>query len=82
MSELCALRMSDVDRLSATLHVLGKGGKYREVPLRNDVIELITEYVTGERRTSPFADGQYLLLSQRATKLHRDAVRVGKATRH
>lgn len=75
VSELCSLRMADVDRIDATLRVIGKGGKYREVPLRPDLVDLLSLYVATERKESPFAESDYLLVSQRAAKMHRDAVR-------
>lgn len=38
-------------------------------------MELIQAYLVGERKESRFSDSEYLLLSQRGTKMHRDAVR-------
>ncbi|WP_420830450.1 tyrosine-type recombinase/integrase [Bacillus piscicola] len=74
VSELINIRTRDIDRLTGTLQVTGKGGKIRELPLRADVLEQIESYVRGERRESRFAESSYLLLSQRAAKLHRDTV--------
>jgi site-specific recombinase XerD len=69
------VKQADVDRLGATIRIIGKGGTYREVPLRPGVVDLIQQYVTQERNGQPFAASDYLLISQRAPKLHRDAVR-------
>ena len=74
VSELVQIQISDIDRLTAQLTVRGKGGKYRQIPLRKDVIEIIHVYLQGERGMS-FPESPYLLVSQRAPKLHRDAVR-------
>jgi integrase/recombinase XerD len=68
-------KLTDIDFLTYTLTIRGKGGKVREVSLRHDVIELIREYISGERQKSRFKDSEYLLVSQRAPKVHRDAVR-------
>lgn len=75
VSELVNIMLTDVDSLACTLTVRGKGGKVREIGLRNDVLELMQTYQTSERQASRFRDSDYLLVSQRAEKLHRDAVR-------
>lgn len=75
VSELVHIKLTDVDQLTSHLTVRGKGGKVREIPLRKDVQEVMKQYIKGERMQSKFADSSYLLLSQRAEKIHRDAVR-------
>jgi len=74
VSELVNIQITDVAFIlnSVTLH--GKGGKLREVPIRSDVVELIKNYLKGERKQSQFSDNPYLLVSQRSAKLCRDAV--------
>jgi integrase/recombinase XerD len=74
VSELCGIRLSDLDFLTNTLRVTGKGGKYREIPLRPELAELIKEYVRTDRQKSKFAESPNLLVSQRAEKMHKDAV--------
>lgn len=74
VSELVQIQISDIDRLAAQLTVRGKGGKYRQIPLRKDVLKVIHVYLQGERGGS-FPESPYLLVSQRAEKMHRDAVR-------
>lgn len=75
VSELVSIKLSDIDYLASTLTVRGKGGKIREISLRQDVVHLIRSYVKEERLKSKFKDSEYLLLSQRAPKVHRDAIR-------
>ncbi|ARK22270.1 tyrosine-type recombinase/integrase [Sporosarcina ureae] len=75
VTELIQIKLADIDRLTATLTVRGKGNRVREISLRQDVLVLITEYLKGERSESKFADSEYLLVSQRSEKLHRDSVR-------
>ncbi|WP_342533891.1 tyrosine-type recombinase/integrase [Lysinibacillus sp. FSL K6-0057] len=75
VSELVNLKLTDVDRLTAQLSVRGKGGKFRDIPLRKDVLEVLEQYVSGERAANKFADSPFLLLSQRAGNMHRDGVR-------
>lgn len=74
VSELCNIQLKDLDLLTHILRVTGKGGTYREIPLRPELVESIQRYLGGERRNSRFTESPYLLLSQRAAKLHRDAV--------
>lgn len=75
VSELVGIKISDIDFLTSHLKVVGKGGKRREIGLRQDVLYLIRQYMKEERSGSVFSDSPYLLLSQRAGKMHRDAVR-------
>ena len=75
VSELVHIQLVDVDQLTASLKVRGKGGKLREVPLRQDVIEKFQLYLKGERGSSKFPESPSLLVSQRASNLHRDSVR-------
>ncbi|MEK4244457.1 tyrosine-type recombinase/integrase [Psychrobacillus sp. FSL K6-2684] len=75
VSELVHIKLKDIDAINRTLTVRGKGGKVREIGIRRDVMELIQAYLVGERKESRFSDSEYLLLSQRGRKMHRDAVR-------
>jgi integrase/recombinase XerD len=75
VSELVGIQIADIDFLTSSLKVTGKGGKRREIGLRQDVLHLIRQYMKEERSGSVFSDSPYLLLSQRAGKMHRDAVR-------
>lgn len=74
VSELVNLKIQDIDLLSINLKVVGKGDKYREVPLKVEVKDAIREYLEGERRNSRFAESSYLLLTERAEKMDRDTV--------
>ncbi|WP_433744955.1 tyrosine-type recombinase/integrase [Falsibacillus pallidus] len=75
VSELVNIKLVDIDVLTSALTVRGKGGKIREISLRQDVLQLKKQYQQGERVQSRFQDSEYLLVSQRAKKMHRDAVR-------
>jgi len=72
VSELCDIKVKNIDFLTAHLKVFGKGGKVREVPLKLGVVEAIKEYLV-ERSTNPFADSEYLIVGQRGV-LQRDAI--------
>jgi integrase/recombinase XerD len=76
VSELVGIRIADIDFLTSQLIVAnGKGGKRREIGLRQDVLQLVRQYMKEERSESVFHHSGYLLVSQRAEKMHRDAVR-------
>lgn len=72
VSELVNIRIMDIDFLSHQLKVIGKGGKYREIPLKPEVVETIKKYLL-ERRRNSYYKSEYLLLGQRG-KLGRDAI--------
>lgn len=74
VSELCNIRLGDLDLPTRTLRVTGKGGTYREIPLRPELAESIQRYLQGERKANQFADSPCLLVSQRAPNMHRDAI--------
>lgn len=75
VSELVHIKLDDIDILARILTVRGKGGKIREISLRQDVLEALMNYQKGERACSKFTHSNYVLVSQRAERLHRDAVR-------
>ncbi|WP_438316070.1 tyrosine-type recombinase/integrase [Sporosarcina sp. FA9] len=75
VSELVHIKLTDIDSLTSTLVVRGKGGKVREIGIRNDLMELIKVYRVGERKESKFHESEYLFVSQRSKIMHRDAVR-------
>lgn len=74
VSELVNLKIQDLDLLTMSLKVVGKGGKYREVPLKPEAAETIKEYLETERKDSPFATSEYLLVTQRSGKMDTDTV--------
>lgn len=75
VSELVGIKLKNIDVLTSTIRIIGKGGKHRKIGLREDVLQLIQTYRREERSESFFSQSDYLLLSQRTQKTHRDAVR-------
>lgn len=75
VSELVAIKITDIDFVQHTLLVRGKGGKVREIGIRKDLMDMIKVYLNRERQASKFHESPYLLVSQRSQKMHRDAVR-------
>ncbi|MBU3190298.1 tyrosine-type recombinase/integrase [Clostridium bowmanii] len=75
VSELVNIKLKDIDLLAMNLTIsCGKGSKRREIPLKGEVIEAIKEYLEGERRSNKFAESEFLILTNRAARMDRDAV--------
>lgn len=72
VSELCGLKVKNVDLLTNNLTVSGKGNKIREVPLKPEVAQAIRDYLL-ERAKTPHAVSEYLFQGQRGA-IQRDAV--------
>ncbi|MDT3700902.1 MAG: tyrosine-type recombinase/integrase [Thermincola sp.] len=72
VSELCDIRVRNIDFLTGHLRVTGKGGKMREVPLKPEVVEAVREYLA-DRAQNPYSESEHLFLGQRGP-LQRDAV--------
>lgn len=74
VNELVNIKLSNLDMIARELAVLGKGNKYREIPLKPELVEQSQEYIKGERKDSNFNDSPFLFVSQRSGKLDRDTV--------
>lgn len=72
VSKLCGIKIRDIDFLSHQLKVIGKGGKYREIPLKVELVGTIKQYLL-VRRQNRYYQSEYLLLGQRGA-LGRDAI--------
>ncbi|WP_347877185.1 MULTISPECIES: tyrosine-type recombinase/integrase [Halanaerobium] len=75
VSELVNIRIPDFDLLTGELKIIGKGNKYREIPLNQKLKKVLKSYLNKERKENKHAeDSQYLLLTERSPKMHRDTV--------
>lgn len=45
VSELCDIKIKNIDFLTVQLKLFGKGRKVREVPLKSEVLEAINKYL-------------------------------------
>lgn len=74
VSELIALRISDLDELEGTVRVIGKGNKQRLVPVGRHALKSLERYLREQRpqllksRVSP-----YLFITARGTRMTRQA---------
>jgi len=75
VSEMCTLESKDIEIFSpseetpfgaAQLHVVGKGGKYRRVPLLSDGLPVLANYVVNTRKTLP--RNRWLFPATKSTK--------------
>lgn len=72
VSELCDIKLKNINFLLSQIKIIGKGGKVREVPAKFEVMDTIEEYIS-ERNNNPYKDSEYLILGQRGA-IQRDAV--------
>ena len=68
-NELLNLKDSDVNKHSAVIKVLGKGNKERLVPVNNQLIQLIDEYISEKKRLFP-QETQNLLANKKGKALY------------
>lgn len=71
VSELCSIKLKDIDFLNYSIKIYGKGGKFREVPFKFDLADAINEYI--KDRDYSLKDSEYLVIGQRGA-LRRDAI--------
>ena len=74
VSELVGIKLENIDLLTMQIQVVGKGGKFREVPLKSNVVDEVKKYIEQERREHSLNESKFLMLTQRAGKLDRDTV--------
>lgn len=71
VSELCSIKIKDIDFLNYLIKIYSKGGKFREVPLKFELADAIKEYI--KDRDYTVKDSEYLIIGQRGV-LRRDAI--------
>jgi len=73
-SELCALRLVDLDLYQKQVLLYGKGRKGRTVPLWDSTLAFLRTYLKSERRAPKPSDSQFLFINQRRTRLTRSGL--------
>jgi integrase/recombinase XerC len=79
VSELCEIRLQDIDYGQQTVLIHGKGSKDRIVPLHDDLVDLLREYVIVIREDfykRSEETTKYLLLNNKGTRLTDRGVRL------
>lgn len=72
VSELCDIKIKNLDFLTNHLKIIGKGGKVREVPMKTEVTEAIKQHLK-QRAKTRYAQSEYLFAGQKGS-LQRDAI--------
>ncbi|MDR0561048.1 MAG: tyrosine-type recombinase/integrase [Prevotellaceae bacterium] len=65
ISELAALKISDIDFSQQQIKVLGKRNKERIIPMTETVSEKLKEYISGRQKYYPDAKNDFLFLSSK-----------------
>ncbi len=69
-SELINLKESDINKNSGTIKVLGKGNKERIIPVNNQLLVILHEYISEKRCEFPESLPQELLVSKKGKPLN------------
>lgn len=68
--ELINLKLSDIDRNSKQIKVLGKRNKERYIPLINTIFTSLETYLNYRNTLSHIEDKQFLFLTQKGSKIY------------
>lgn len=68
-SELINLRETDIDKSRGIIKVLGKGNKERMIPVNNNLLNLIGEYVSEKQKNFPELSSDILLVGKKGKTL-------------
>jgi integrase/recombinase XerC len=68
-NELIQLKESDVDKFSGIIKVLGKGNKERIIPVSNQLLNIIDEYILEKRKELSETTDNFLLVNKKGKKL-------------
>jgi integrase/recombinase XerC len=68
-NELIHLRENDIDKFSGTIKVLGKGNKERLIPVNNEMLKIINEYISEKRKQFPELPEDFLLVNKKGKYL-------------
>ena len=75
-SELCSVRLRDLDAANGIVYVRGKGGKERTIPYIGAVRRHIGEYIAEYRPKLDKHGTEWLFLSRNGKQLHRETLWV------
>jgi site-specific recombinase XerD len=73
-SELCAIRLEDLDFHQKRILLQGKWNKARTVPLWDSTLAFLRTYLKSERRAPKSSHGDFLFINQRRTRLTRSGL--------
>ncbi len=70
LSELIHLKERNVDKSGGTIKVLGKGNKERIIPVSNQLLNHISNYVSAKKNEFPEDPGTFLFVSKKGNALY------------
>lgn len=68
-NELIHLKENDVDKYSCTIKVLGKGNKERLIPVNNEMLRMIDEYISEKKKEFAESPEDFLLVNKKGKVL-------------
>ncbi|MCQ2797771.1 MAG: tyrosine-type recombinase/integrase [Bacilli bacterium] len=71
VSELCELKMNEVNFQSKLITIIGKGNKQRSVPVSDFSLQYLGNYVHLVRRRNPGRDTKYVFLNREGNPISR-----------
>jgi integrase/recombinase XerD len=72
VSELCALRMDNVNFQGRIISLYGKGNKQRSVPISEEALGYLNDYIHGARGKNPGHNTAYLFLNRAGKPISRN----------
>ena len=69
-NELINLKEQHIDKRSNTIKVLGKGSKERLIPVNNQLLQLIENYISDKKIQFPELSRNYLLVNKKGKMLY------------
>jgi len=69
-AELVGLKEMQIDRSNCAIKVLGKGSKERIIPVSNELMRSLQEYIAAKRKDLENFDNEILLVSGKGKKLY------------
>lgn len=70
LSELINLKEQHIDKSTGSIKVLGKGNKERLIPVNNQLLKLIDDYILEKRSQFPESSNIYLLINKKGKMLY------------
>lgn len=70
LSELISLEENHVDKSSSVIKVLGKGNKERLIPVNNQLLHDIDDFIAEKRKLFPDKDNKMLLVNKKGKSLY------------
>lgn len=68
-NELIHLKESNIDKSSGTIKVLGKGNKERLIPVNNELLRIIVEYISEKKKQFSELPEDFLLVNKKGKEL-------------